>query len=295
MHLRSWFQRFRGRAEDRECRRVVAVLGMHRSGTSAVTRGLQALGVYLGNDFLDAQPENPTGYWEDKGIVDLNERVLEALGSSWDDSAAIHAPAFDSGTLRALQRTAARYVRRTFGGRPLWGFKDPRTLRVLPLWLGVFEAAGLDDAYLLVIRNPMSIAKSLFARRQMPLEDALRLWLAYSMTFFGRVAGKTMVVVDYDRFMLEPRRELQRIARGLRIGASSEETGRNVDRFAEEFLDEGLRHTTFSLDDIDTATPSGRVARDAYALLLDLASDRRTPDDEFWKEWRLLGEGMPHG
>ena len=60
--------------------RAVLLLGMHRSGTSVVARGLQALSVYLGDDFLDKQPENPTGYWEDKGIVDLNERVLDELG-----------------------------------------------------------------------------------------------------------------------------------------------------------------------------------------------------------------------
>ena len=60
--------------------RAIVVVGMHRSGTSAVVRGLKALSVFLGRNFLDAQPENPTGYWEDKGIVELNERVLKALG-----------------------------------------------------------------------------------------------------------------------------------------------------------------------------------------------------------------------
>ncbi len=63
--------------------RAIVVLGMHRSGTSAVARGLQALGVYLGDDFLDAQPENPTVYWEDRGIVELNERALKTLHLDW--------------------------------------------------------------------------------------------------------------------------------------------------------------------------------------------------------------------
>ncbi|HEY2475861.1 MAG TPA: hypothetical protein VGI19_13820, partial [Candidatus Cybelea sp.] len=56
--------------------RAVLVLGMHRSGTSAIARGVAALSVYLGCDFLDAQPENPTGYWEDRNLVAIDDRVL---------------------------------------------------------------------------------------------------------------------------------------------------------------------------------------------------------------------------
>ena len=107
---------------------------MHRSGTSAIARGLGALSVYLGNDFLDAQPENPTGYWEDKGIVALNERLLGALGLKWDDTSAIDRRAFERRRVRALRRDAIRYLNRTFTSTPLWGFKDPRTIRVLPFW-----------------------------------------------------------------------------------------------------------------------------------------------------------------
>ena len=62
---------------------------MHRSGTSALARGLQMLGVYLGNDFLSPQPDNPTGYWEDKNICELNERLLAVFGLRWEDVALI--------------------------------------------------------------------------------------------------------------------------------------------------------------------------------------------------------------
>jgi O-antigen biosynthesis protein len=306
MQIVSWFQRFGRRSDERRRPRVIGVLGMHRSGTSAVTRGLQALGVYLGNEFLDAQPENPTGYWEDKGMVELNERALKALALKWDDFTPVDPANFDSRALRKLRRAAIGYVRRAFGRHPLWGFKDPRTIRVLPFWLEVFATCGLDDAYLLVIRNPMSVAKSLFARQQMPLEDSLRLWLAYSVPFFARIAGKPLLVVDYDRFMLEPRQELGRIASGIGIDGSPEGTGRDLDRFAREFLDERLRHTLFSIADIDRATPVGRLTRDAYELLLDLACDRTHADAKFWTAWQRIAdryasnvaggaEGLRHG
>ncbi len=62
---------------------------MHRSGTSALARGLQMLGVYLGNDFLSPQPDNPTGYWEDRNIFEINERLLAVFGLKWEDVALI--------------------------------------------------------------------------------------------------------------------------------------------------------------------------------------------------------------
>ena len=290
MPIGSWVRRLWQPVNNGARSRAIVILGMHRSGTSAITRGLAALGVFLGNDFLDAQPENPTGYWEDKGIVDLNERVLKRLGLTWDAVVPVDVTLLESNATRKLRSAAAAYIRRAFCRNALWGFKDPRTMRVFPFWLDVFTACAVDDSYLLVIRNPMSVAKSLFARQQMPLDTALQLWLAYSVPFFDRTAGKAMMVVDYDRFMMEPRRELERIAHGLAIAPGERGLAREIDRFTNEFLDEKLRHTVFSIEDIDVSTPAGRIARDAYALLFDLAGDVRRPDAAFWSQWQSLAQ-----
>jgi hypothetical protein len=265
--------------------RAVVVLGMHRSGTSAVARGVAALGVHLGNNFLDAQPENPTGYWEDKGIVELNERVLERLRLKWDDVAPIGREAFGSWRMWRLRREAIRYLRLTFTSRALWGFKDPRTLRLLPFWERVFGECRVDDAYLLVIRNPASVASSLFARQAMPVETAQRLWLVHVVPFLSDLARKPLAVVDYDLLMRDPRAQLGRIADKLALpGADPAE----IDRFAGEFLDANLRHTLFSLDEIDGTTEVGRFTRDVYALLYDVADDKREVDDAFWSAWKKL-------
>src|ERR1700729_1947692 len=92
--------------------RAVVVVGMHRSGTSAIVRGLAALSVYLGNDFLDAQPENPTGYWEDRGIVELDERVLKALRLRWDDTTSIDPRRLGGWRMWRLRRETIGYLRR---------------------------------------------------------------------------------------------------------------------------------------------------------------------------------------
>jgi hypothetical protein len=269
--------------------RAIAVIGMHRSGTSAVARGLKALAVYLGNNFLDAQPENPTGYWEDKGIVELNERVLKTLRLTWDDEAPIARQAFGGWRMWRLRREAQHYLRRSFIEQPLWGFKDPRTLRLLPFWLRVLHESHVDDAYVLVIRNPSSVAASLFKRQRMELEAAQRLWLGYTLPYLDRLAPKSMVVVDYDLLMGDPRGQLERIARKLGLTATAGE----VEKFASEFLDAKLRHTIFSPEEIDATTEVGRLTRDAYTLLYQVAADRREVDDDFWSAWAGMTQKEP--
>jgi hypothetical protein len=258
---------------------------MHRSGTSAVARGLAPLSVYLGDDFLDAQPENPTGYWEDKGIVERNERVLKALNLRWDDARPIAPHEFERDRVETIRRETLRYLRRRFTRHRLWGFKDPRTIRLLPFWERVLHDARVDDLYLLVIRNPSSVAASLFTRQRMELESAQRLWLAHIVPFLDRLAGKPLAVVDYDLLMLEPCRQLDRIAQNLALPKASEV---EADRFAGEFLDERLQHTRFAPDEIDASTDLGRLTREAYVLLYELAEDRRVASPEFWSAWERI-------
>ena len=64
--------------------RVIVVLGMHRSGTSAIARGLKALGVELGNNLMPpVANNNEKGFWEDVEIHALNQAVLATLGCDW--------------------------------------------------------------------------------------------------------------------------------------------------------------------------------------------------------------------
>ncbi len=263
--------------------RAIVVLGMHRSGTSAIARGTAALGVDLGNDFLDAQPENPTGYWEDRDIVELNERVLKLLGLAWDALAPIDPNRFGGWRMWRLRREARRALARRFTAKPLWGFKDPRTVRLLPFWLRVLRESRVKDAYLLAIRNPASVAASLHARQEMDVETARRLWLVNVAPFLDELEAKPFAVVDYDLLMRDPRGQLDRLARKLAITAYD---SHEVERFAGEFLDATLRHSVFTLDDIETSSKAGRLTREAYGLLYGLASDRVEPDERFWADWR---------
>jgi O-antigen biosynthesis protein len=261
---------------------------MHRSGTSALARGLRALAVDLGENFFDLKPDNSTGHWEDKTIVGINQRVLEELALTWDDTAAITRDRFRHHRIRLLALKAVRYLNETFVSRPLWGFKDPRTIRLLPFWVDALRNCSTDDAYVIAVRHPLSVAASLFRRREIQPVKAQRLWLMHNVPFLHELRGKPTIVVDYDLLVREPRVQLERVARrlGLHLDDASD---REIDRFAANFLDAKLRHSLFSRGDFgDTTGELSRLTEHAYFLLHDLATDHREADDAFWSAWSRI-------
>jgi O-antigen biosynthesis protein len=262
---------------------------------------MQALGAYLGTDFLETRPDNPTGYWEDRNICELNERVLGALGLKWTDISLIDNADWSKLAVQSLMAEAVEYLRATFTGHRLWGFKDPRTIRLLPFWQSVIKLLEVDECYLLAIRNPLSVAASLFQRQNMAPVTAHLLWLAYMVPYLSRLATRQFVVVDYDVLMDQPLAQLVRIADGLDIPLN-ERTRGEVDSFVENFLDSKLRHNFFNEQDFDPTHNLSPLAREAYLWLRQLASDQlRSDSPRFWAAWErsqravqvLLSEAQP--
>ena len=108
---------------DNSSRRVIAVVGMHRSGTSCLTGSLQQIGLELGQVHTWNR-YNRRGNREQQDIVDLNDEVMAANGGAWDQP-----PAQCHWT--SEQRAKARELVSALGDGPVVGFKDPRTLVTL--------------------------------------------------------------------------------------------------------------------------------------------------------------------
>jgi hypothetical protein len=258
---------------------------MHRSGTSALARGLQMLGVDLGNDFISPKPDNPTGYWEDRNIYEINERLLAVFGLKWEEVALIDDARWDAPGAEALRTEAVTYLRSQFVSHSLWGFKDPRTIRLLPFWRSVLRSLEVDESYLLVIRNPRSVANSLVRRHGMDAVTAHLLWLVYVVPNLSMIANRPFIVADYDLVMASPRQELERIAKGLKIPLT--DTSRaGIDQFVSDFLDPNLRHSFFNVSDFELDLNLPPLTREAYLWLRSLATDQTANDSpRFWEAW----------
>jgi hypothetical protein len=270
--------------------RAIVVLGMHRNGTSLLTRGLRALDVHLGHDFYAPLPDNPTGYWEDRIIQDLNDRILDAFGLKWDSIGLIEEAQWREADLEPFRREATDHLRAHFLDHPVWGFKDPRTILLLPFWQPLFRELDVDDRYIVAVRNPLSTAGSLRHRQGMSAADAHLLWLLHMVPHLHRIAGRPFVAVDYDRLMADPGGELIRLAERLDLSLDDGRRGA-VEIFSRDFVQPGLRHHHFSPDDYETLPRVGPASREAYLRLAQLAADEVAPDAErFWPAWKRLAD-----
>jgi hypothetical protein len=102
---------------------VICVLGMHRSGTSAITRTLNLLGLCLGpaEHLLRPASDNPKGFWEHERLVSINKEILARLGAS-----AMEPPVFGLGwekaaALEDLRQKARACIHEDFARADLWG------------------------------------------------------------------------------------------------------------------------------------------------------------------------------
>ena len=158
-------------------RQVVCIIGMHRSGTSMVTRLVNAVGVELGahQDLMDSHPiDNPTGYWEHQAVVDLNDRLLESFGGSWDEPPVLGDGWEESWDLQPMRDQAREILADLAGCGDAIGWKDPRMSLLLPFWNTVLPIT----ATVMVHRHPFQVAASLARRDGIDVEHGATSGLA---------------------------------------------------------------------------------------------------------------------
>ena len=159
---------------DTGCQPVI-LLGMHRSGTSLIARLLDDLGLFQGAELQDDH--------ESTHFLEINETLLKRVGATWDHPAPFGAFLQDTDAAALTAHCLAEDVsgpqftpflgRTRFGStgglrdlNAAWGWKDPRTVFTLPLWLRLFPGAKL----VYIIRNGVDVASSLRVREQRELD-----------------------------------------------------------------------------------------------------------------------------
>ncbi len=267
---------------------LVVVLGMHRSGTSAFTHALEALGFDLGVDLCPSNEWNRKGQFEHQEINRLNDQLLSSIGLSWDSISDIEIdlrkPEVEQFRVRARHLFASKFS----AGRP-WALKDPRICRLLPFWESVFSQAGLRTQYLLVIRSPLDVAESLNRRDNFSIVKGCWLWARYMISmleWLARPRSKTdCLVVDFEGLIKNP----EQLLRSLELRFGSVLDGQTLkasvanycSKFIDSKLDEGLLVTD---NDFELRGVPGQVAR-FYRELRAISTSERPPLN---KEWSSL-------
>ena len=177
------------------------VLGMHRSGTSAVTGALSLCGAWAGDEseLTGANAENPRGFWERRDVRRICDRLLHTAQADWWKVAAFDPASIPDATL-VEQRQEFAGVVSTLDEHGAWVVKEPRLCLLLP----VLRDCIANPFCIHVFRNPLEVARSLQARNGFGIAGGIALWEAYNRHALSASRDLPRVFVSHESLMLHP-------------------------------------------------------------------------------------------
>lgn len=257
--------------DDNLKRSVVLILGMHRSGTSAFSRVANLLGAKLPDKLIAPLPSNESGHWEPAEINWLNEEILPAAGSSWDDWRRFNPDWYRSPVYAEFRKRALRIMDDSYGGAPLCLIKDPRICRLLPFWADVIHSFGAEPLCVIPLRNPMEVAFSLRERDGFDLAKSQMLWLRHCLDAENDSRRLRRVFVTYEQLLQSWSTVADKISTVLDIAWPRRSATAVVE--IERYLSSRGRHHVVGADEMERHPEIADWVGTAYRALLELADD----------------------
>jgi hypothetical protein len=221
-------------------KRIILVLGCHRSGTSLIAKSTECLGAELGVRANWNGPDNVSGFQEDLDVLAINEAVLKRLGVTWDEPTPW--PIWEAWPVELRQAAllhTTSLLRKRLDEFPLFSLKEPRLCRLLSLWRNTLGRLGCEVSVVHAVRHPMAVADSLTKRNGIPTEKGLALWLEYNRCARLDVDPTWKhVTVDYDMMMRLPVQQVRRMSEALGLPIDED----RLRYFATHFVDDTLWH-----------------------------------------------------
>jgi hypothetical protein len=256
---------------ERKGRAAIVVLGMHRSGTSSVAGSLVRLGGAAPANLMPPSETNERGHWESNVIVELNDDILAAAGSEWQDWRPFDVSRIDSQTMAVLRMRARAALAGEYGDASLPIIKDPRMCRLMGFWAPVFDEAGWSVCVILPLRSPLEVAWSLKRRNGISAALGCLMWLRHVLDAEAETRGLPRTCLQWGTFLRDRGGLLTQIAKQLDLDGM--ERGESTSSELDEFVTPDLRHHEATEAEMRTDAAVTELVRDAYRALIELEDD----------------------
>lgn len=255
-------------------RAAYLVLGMHRSGTSAMTQVLALAGATLPENVMPGDEHNAKGYFEPWRIAVFNDQRLRAAGGAWDDPFTFPYRALGSRDEKRWITRATDLFDEEFAGARHPLMKDPRVSVLGPMWRTVLDDLGLAARAVIPVRHPLEVAGSLAKRDGFPVEKSLLMWTAYMLAAERYSRDMPRAIVPYDGLLADWRGQVARIeaAHGAPLPDLTPQAGKAID----SFLTKDLRHNQ-ATQDLAGVPRVGALTAQVYDWFLAAAQDQPRP------------------
>lgn len=251
-------------------RQAIIILGMHRSGTSALGGVLNLLGVSAPKTLQEGNVSNPKGYWESVPLVAANDGLLELADSYWDDVRPLDLTKADPQLLAQQRERIEKIISEEFGNSPLFFIKDPRICRFFSFLMDILNGMDIRTVVLQAVRNPLEVANSLHHRDGFSLSKGLLLWLRNTLDSEYYSRSLPRYFIPYEKLLTDWQNYLGLAARetGIRWSVDPVESESKIG----DFLAETLRHERFTVQEMESHPDLVSWASESYKIILQMAA-----------------------
>jgi len=223
--------------------KILLVMGMHRSGTSAMTRLLNLMGAHLGDNIIPPKEGiNSKGFWEYQEVVSFNESLLASLGLTWYDVYSTPAKEWWRSPLIQEKKPELKSILLSLVSEEhnLYVIKDPRLCLTYPLWDEVISELGWEHHCFMVTRDPREVALSLLKREGFSIDTSYLLWKRYFQAAISALNYAPHLILPYNTLISNPVLTAELIATNLpELQANFEDKDQTE---IESEIDRGLKH-----------------------------------------------------
>jgi glycosyltransferase involved in cell wall biosynthesis len=236
-----------------------------------LTRVLNLVGVHLGNNLMQPAEDNIKGYWEHPEIVSVHDRLLQAMHHNWSDVLPFPEKWWLDEKIQPFRDEIVGILERDFRRHELWGLKDPRLCRLLPLWHGILSELGCEEYFAVIFRNPVEVAASLTKRNGFTIYKSALLWFRHVSEAEIHTRGFPRVFVEYSQILEDWESVVDNISR--RLGMPLLKNIPAARPQIADFLSLGLRHHRESYDGLVQRHDVPPFVIDTYRELVKASLD----------------------
>ncbi len=190
-------------------KKIVVVLGAGRSGTSLTMQVASKLGLQTSPRLTSKSKTNLKGGWEDREILEISRSILGYFSRNSAYLSYLPMPeqwVSDSFVIKQKEILSSILTKQLNEAKGVWGFKEPVTAKLLPLWKLIFTELSIDPIFLLSVRNPRNVALSFKSAYGIPVEIAELIWISRYLDAILHT-NADFTVLNYDQWFMDTEKQ----------------------------------------------------------------------------------------
>lgn len=200
---------------DSNKKKALIILGMHKSGASVLGGCFDLLGLSPENMLSDSCQNEQ--YTPNHAFMVQHEILLKELGCRWDMVGNLPREWEKGKAASAVAERISDIIDRHFAKSRFVSVNDPRMCRLMPMWLSILEKKDIKPCFVLLVRHPYEVARSLEATKGINLLNGHLLWLMHNREALSACRGQDYVIITYDALLADPIYCMEKISNKLGI------------------------------------------------------------------------------